>query len=566
MIAVLPISVAPRPDESVESWLEHLADANGLTTAQLLATIRRSGASTRYLTLAPSPETIARLAGLARVDEKDVYAATLASFDGTALDLTGLDPADRYSYRQVAARGWTPAHGTEICPACIADTGTWKTMWRLLLVTACTDHGLVLVAECPSCGRPFRDQRHSHLRRVGAARVCGNPLGQGPLKQCQHDLTALPREPAAATVQATQARLDAALAGRSVPVLGQSAEPAAYLADLRHLTTLLLHLAGQPGADDLAPWVAELALVAAERTSTRGPRWGMRPPDDPTLRGGALATADAILAADNLDTAAPLFTPWTELTPTTNDGPLGWLADRTVMTATLTRLVMAARAPHRRLSHHLDTDRTDGARMPINLLVIPQVIPHEQYVEHLTGASDSSEATVRLFASLSLARLHPDITSWAAAAEVVGMPGPMGVRCARACSATMLVTADDWKARIWRAGEESPRRDYRALEAKVRHRLGMSRWFDDWARRYRPGTRHGSYDLGLTWQWVHVAHAHLDLSPAWRGRKPTAKDHARYRQFEKSLDGGQQLGLALALQKRCDLVRQPGLREATGGV
>jgi hypothetical protein len=142
----------------------------------------------------------------------------------------------------------------------------------------------------------------------------------------------------------------------------------------------------------------------------------MRPPDDPALRGQALATADAILAVDDIDTAATLLTPWTGLTATTNDGPLGWLADRTVMTATLTRLVMAARAPHRRLSHHLDTPRNSGARMPINLRVVPQVIPHERYVEHLAGAFDSSEATVRLFASLSLARLHPDVRSWAAAA------------------------------------------------------------------------------------------------------------------------------------------------------
>jgi hypothetical protein len=411
--AALPISVPPRPDES---WLEHLADANGLTTAQLLATIRRTGATTRYLTLAPSAETIARIAALARVDEKDVYAATLASYDGTALDLTGLDQADRYSYRQVAARGWTPAHGTQICPACIAENGVWKIAWRLLPVTACTDHGVDLVAECPSCGRPFRDQRHSHLRRVGAATVCGNPLGQGPVKQCQHDLTTLGAVPASPTVLATQARIDAALTGRSVPVLGQQAKPAAYLTDLRHLTTLLLHLAGQPGADGLAPWVAGLAILAADRTSTRGPRWGMRPPDDPALRGQALATADAILAVDDLDTAATLLTPWTGLTATTNDGPLGWLADRTVMTATLTRLVMAARAPHRRLSHHLDTPRNSGARMPINLRVVPQVIPHERYVEHLAGAFDSSEATVRLFASLSLARLHPDVRSWAAAA------------------------------------------------------------------------------------------------------------------------------------------------------
>ncbi len=550
MNAALPVSVPPRPDESVESWLEHLADANGLTTAQLLATIRRTGATTRYLTLAPSPETIARLATLARVDEDSVYAATLASFDGTALDLTGLDPADRYSYRQVAARGWTPAHGTQICPACLAETGTWKTAWRLLLVTACTAHRCVLVAECPSCGRPFRDQRHSHLRRVGAATACGNPLGQGPVKQCQHDLTALPHERATPAVLATQARIDAALSGERLPVLGELIKPATYLADLRHLTTLLLHLAGQPGADGLAPWVADLAFVAADRTATRGPRWGIRPPDHPALRGQALATADAILSADDLDTAATLLTPWTELTPTTNDGPLGWLADRTVMTATLTRLVMAARAPHRRLSHRLDTPRPDGARMPINLLVIPQVIPHEQYLEHLAGAFDSSEATVRLFASLSLARLHPEVKSWAAAAESLGIPGPMGVRCARACSATMLITADEWKARIWRAGEESPRRDYRATEAKIRHRLGMSRWFDEWARRNRPGTRPGSYDLGLTWQWVHVAHAHLDLSPVWRGKNPTAKDRARYRQFVHSLEEKQQFELADALHKR----------------
>jgi hypothetical protein len=55
--------------------------------------------------------------------------------------------------------------------------------------------------------------------------------------------------------------------------------------------------------------------------------------------------------------------------------------------------------------------------------------------------------------------------------------------------------------------------------------------------------------LGLTWQWVHVAHAHLDLSPVWTGRAPVAKDRARYRQFEGSLDDKQQRELAYALHK-----------------
>ena len=188
--------------------------------------------------------------------------------------------------------------------------------------------------------------------------------------------------------------------------------------------------------------------------------------------------------------------------------------------------------------------------MPINLLVIPQVVPHEQCLEHLVGAFDSGEATVRLFASLSLSRLHSDITSWAAAAKALGMPGPVGVRCARACSATMLVIADEWQARIFRAVQDTKRRDYRATEAKIRHRLHMTRWFDEWAHRNRPRTRHGSYDLGLAWQWVHVAHAHLDLSPTWRAKAPTARDRANYRQFEDSLVDQQQRALAYALHKR----------------
>ena len=105
-------------------------------------------------------------------------------------------------------------------------------------------------------------------------------------------------------------------------------------------------------------------------------------------------------------------------------------------------------------------------------------------------------------------------------------------------------------SRIWRAGEDTDRRDYRATEAKVHHRLSTTRWFNEWARRNRPNARYGDHDLALTWQWVHVAHAHLDLSPAWRGKPPAAKGRARYRQFADSLDDRQQLELALALHKR----------------
>ncbi len=67
-----------------------------------------------------------------------------------------------------------------------------------------------------------------HLRRVGAATVCGNPLGVGPTKQCQHDLTAIPTEPSDERVPALQRRADAALAGHAVPVLGRQVKGARH--------------------------------------------------------------------------------------------------------------------------------------------------------------------------------------------------------------------------------------------------------------------------------------------------------------------------------------------------
>ncbi len=382
----------------------------------------------------------------------------------------------------------------------------------------------------------------------------GNPLGQGPTRQCNHDLTAITAAPASLAVLATQARIDLALAVEHVTVLGQPAEPAAYLADLRHLTTLPLHLAGQPGADSVDPWVSALGAVAAGRTLARGPRWGLRPPDDPRLRGAALATADAILAADDVNTAAGLLTPWTELTPTTNDGPLGWLADRTVMTPTLTRLVMAARAPHRRLSHQLDAQEHS---MTIDTRGIPQVIPAPLFEEHLTGASASPEATVRLFASLSLARLAPAVTSWAKAAETLGLPASMGINCANACSASMIVDPADWTQRLEATWEgladpysSTGRWNYRAIEAKLHRRWQSHRWFEEWVRAVRPNTRWGSRGYALTWQWIHRGHAHIDTSPAWEGQRPNAAQRAHYRQFAATLDDAQQRELGYAFTKR----------------
>lgn len=546
-IASLPVSIPPRAGEAIDSWLERLADANGLTSAGLVRElVDESGHTPRLLTLDPGADVVARIAALARIERERVRATTLVAHPG-AVDLVGLDSAHaRRTFRLVAARGWVWGHGTQLCPACLGQDGVWQLTWRLPIVAVCARHRLLLLTTCPGCDRPFRDQGHSPLRPAGASPQCENPIDAGPAIHCDRQLASLTAVDASSAAVDTQARIDRALANDDVEVLGQAAAGATYLTDLRHLATLLLHLSTNRRADAVASWAADLVPDTARRTKQRGPRWGISPPRDSRLRSVALSDADRILAGGALDEGADALQRWIALVPKTNESALGWLADRTVMTPTLTRLVVAALAPHRRLSHHLDT----GAPMRVSTDSIPQVVPHDLYAAHLTGLIDSTELTVRTFASLCLARTDPAIRSWAAAAETLELPAALGVATARACSARMAFERDVWTARLARVARELPRRDFRTLEESVRHRTYMSRWYDEWVRRNRPGSRPESRTYALVWLWIHVAHAHVDTAPAWLDRRPTAKQRALYRQFEASLRDDQQQALTYALSKR----------------
>lgn len=546
-VAALPVSVPPLAGEAIDSWLERLADANGVTSAGLVHELDdANGCPPRLLTLDPGTDVVARIASLARVEREQVQATTLAAHPG-AVDLVELDSAHaRRTFRMIAARGWVWGHGTQLCPACLQHDGVWQLAWRLPIVAVCARHRLLLLTTCPGCARPLRDQGHSPLRPAGASSQCDNPIDAGPAVHCEQELTSLMADDASSKAADAQARVDRALVDDHVDVLGQVAAGATYLTELRHLATLLLHLSAQRGADAVASWAADLAPDAARRTRQRGPRWGISPPRSARLRSAVLSDADRILAHRALDEAADELQPWIALVPKTNDGTLGWLADRTVMTPALTRLVVAALAPHRRLSHHLDT----GAPMRASTDTIPQVVPRDLYAAHLTGLIDSAELTVRTFASLCLARTEPTTRSWAAAAESLDLPAAMGVAAARTCSGRMAVERDSWTARLADVARELPRRDFRTLEERVRHRTYMSRWYDEWARRNRPGSRPESRTYALVWLWTHVAHAHVDTAPAWLDRRPTAKQRALYRQFEASLRDDQQQALTYALSKR----------------
>jgi hypothetical protein len=328
-----------------------------------------------------------------------------------------------------------------------------------------------------------------------------------------------------------QHRIDAAIGGQRVVILGDALNPNDYLCELKALTVLLLHLAAQPAGEQRAEW-AHLARTDHTRSAgPRGARWGLAPPADLQLRGQAIAASDQILRAASLDAAADQLHPWTDLTPATNDGQLGWLADHTTMTPTLSRLVMAATATRRRLATLLDT--SVGA---LPLTAIPQVTPAGVYDSHVSGMLDVTARTGRLFVSLCLARQDLANLTWAEAAVALGLPPELGTKTARACSADLLVSAPDFIAALVRVADDLDTRvDYRAGEDAVRRLARTRGWYRSWARRHLPGSHTTSQQYAVTWLWTEYAHGHIDTSPGWQ-HPPDRHDRAHYRAFAGRLN------------------------------
>lgn len=520
----LPVTIHPAAGEALDGYLERLAAANALERPRLMARLTTGPGHAKFLCLAPHHELVRRIADMAELGEREICEGTLAALAG--IDTADLDPTSTTSWRRLAARGWPPEHGSALCPGCLAADGAWRIVWRHPWVTACLDHAAWLVGQCPSCGIRFRSQR-TPLRSVDAAEgTCGNPAGARG-RNCPQPLAALPTNPAPSDVLGSQERINAAIRGHPIAVLGQDCPPGQYLAEIKALTVLLLHLAAQPGGEQRVGW-AELARADHHRSEgTRGARWCLAPPADLILRGLALGAADHLLIRSSLDEAADALHGWTELVPPTNDGQLGWLADHTTMTPTLTRLVMVATATRRRLATLLNA--TPPAQLP--LAAIPQVLPAHVYAGHLADMLEVTEPTGRLFAALCLARRHTAAATWADSATALGLPGETGSKTARACNRELLAGPRDFITALDAIAEDlDPGCDHRARELAVRRLATGSGWYRRWARVHHAGSHTASQQYAVTWLWTEYAHGHIGTSPGWQ-HPPDRHDRAHYRAY-----------------------------------
>lgn len=527
MPARLPIRLQPSPGEALDGYLERVAAANHLDNAQLLR--RLPGTTTTFLPLAPAAAALQRIAALSGQQPAVLARTTLAGLAG--IDFQGLDPAKPRTWRRVAARGWAPGRGSQLCSLCLANDGQWRVHWRHPWVTVCPSHSTWLHAECPNCGLPFRSQRHAPLRSVDAdSHWCGNPEGARG-QACRQELAGLTSTPAPSAVLKSQRRIQQAIHHHPIRVIGSRLDAADYLAEVRSLAVLLLHLACHPGADQLADWCDDALHDRNRSAGDRTARWGLAPPANPVLRGQALGAADAILCCESSDAAAERFGAWIDLAPQTPEGQLGWVADRTTMTSTLTTLVMSSTSTRRRLATRLRHGRRACADDQL-----PQLLPADLYDAQLAGMLDVREDTGRLFASLCLARLGTART-WGSAAATLGLAPESGVKVARACSADLLVPIPCFLAALSVIDDELADGDsFREREYRVRHLATTTRWYGNWARENARRAHGSSRRYAVNWLWDTFAGGHQSVGPGWDHPPPTSADRALQRRWAERLE------------------------------
>lgn len=445
----LPIRLELVAGQGLDCYLEHVSRANHIPAGTFMRHLDESTDTTRYLLLSLTTRTAEVLARITGVAPQALRAATVAAYDGVAVNLAGLDPVRQASYRTVAARGWAPGRGTQACPRCLAESGRWDVVWRLAASTVCLRHQAYLVALCPGCHRPFRD-RTRPLRPVGPVTRCGNALGARG-QSCNVDVAAM--EPAIADPDCVdrQSLQQRAIVQDRVEVMGRPVSSLTWHEDIRSLAALLLHIASAvPDRAELPRWAQQ--ATARGDSERRAPRWAIAPPRDAATRSGAMTEAHAVLTAPTLDTAVSRFARWADLVPETADGFLGWIGDHTRATPNVTLLVMAAHAPRRRLSRLLD----QSPPMTRGLDAIPRSVSALLYREYLAGLFNSRPAAVRAFAAICLARTQPGVETWEDAIAALDLARDEAIRTVQTCVAGMTASPLEAITMMRRLADELP--------------------------------------------------------------------------------------------------------------
>ncbi|WP_018077079.1 TniQ family protein [Thiobacillus denitrificans] len=154
------------PGEALPGYLLRLAEANGYES--IAALLRAAGINTRGLNMGYSSklrtdaEALAILGRMAVGDPGHLSGHAAKVLDGPAFFMRECRvDSDALLHERV-----------QVCPQCLAEDGYIKEELELAPVTVCSTHKVLLVDECPDCGRSL-DWKRSSLMACGH---CGADL------------------------------------------------------------------------------------------------------------------------------------------------------------------------------------------------------------------------------------------------------------------------------------------------------------------------------------------------------------------------------------------------------
>ena len=469
----LPLRLIPAEAESFASYVDRLAYR---LRAPLGALLEATGVGIPYCYgIALEERSRKAFAAATGLEERQVDALLLTTYDGLAIDLGEVDLSRPHGLRRGGTWEWAYLVGSHVCPSCMdeacAQAGPpWQLRWKLPWLFACTKHRRLLVDTCPRCrrrtgvGRPERKGGLGFPTVVPAPGLCANSLGPGegrsgrgarPCRQPLADIKTVSLGRSRAILEA-QASLEAALDGAPQHVGSQPVSTLTYFRDLRSLCALILYGAE---ADDLRPLpepllsaftqhVEEREQKVRERERVRAEGGGRSGPRNRTFAG---APKSAALMAAIAPRAVTILAP-----PSKRDlaAELSWLVERVNEAAPRGAAHLVAHlpmSPPLRSAWSQATARTRGGRPRYRSLAltaglhtlvqagteagfgpdqVPQLLWEGVYDERFAGFFPGVERdTARRFLSLALVKLVRRC-SWGDAGRALGIPP----QPARSCS------------------------------------------------------------------------------------------------------------------------------------
>lgn len=183
------LAVRPRPekDELFSSWLVRVSAANGAKVHTFTkSACPRDTFWTRDVDRTISSEALATFAGLAGIDEEQLFATTLRSYEGILFERHNMYGNTLLILPLGIYHRIRSEHGLQYCPVCLDEHGYFRKSWRLAVITICREHLVRLRDGCWHCRAPVLLHRSEQgMRGLFDATMrykcfeCGSDLRRG---------------------------------------------------------------------------------------------------------------------------------------------------------------------------------------------------------------------------------------------------------------------------------------------------------------------------------------------------------------------------------------------------